>query len=75
MIQKSRENIQAAVKNNLMTPQEAADMLGTTVGVLAVWRTTKRYPLAYAKIGRKVMYRPEAVQAFIESRTVSFAEV
>jgi len=56
---------------NLLSPQEAADILGTTVGVLAVWRTTKRYPLAYAKIGRKVMYRPEAVQSFIESRTIS----
>jgi len=64
LIQKARST------TNLLAPKEAADILGTTVGVLAVWRTTKRYPLAYVKIGRKVMYRPEAVQAFIESRTV-----
>ncbi len=61
--------------NNLLEPSETADILGTTVGVLAVWRTTKRYPLSWVKIGRKVMYKPDDVQAFINARTVSPVEV
>lgn len=61
--------------SNLLEPSETAAILGTTTGVLAVWRTTKRYPLSWVKIGRKVMYRPEDVQAFIEHRTVTPAEV
>ena len=61
--------------SNLLEPSETAAILGTTTGVLAVWRTTKRYQLSWVKIGRKVMYRAEDVQAFIESRTVTPAEV
>lgn len=75
MIQKSPENIQAAVRNNLMTPQETAAMLKTTPGVLSVWRTTKRYNLKYVKIGKSVRYRLADVLSFIESRTVSPSEV
>lgn len=55
----------------LWTPDETAQFLGVTVGTLQVWRTTKRYPLPYLKIGRKVMYSPDAVVAFMESRTIA----
>jgi excisionase family DNA binding protein len=75
MLQASKENFQAAVRNNLMSPDEAAAMLGVTVGTLQVWRSTRRYPLPFVKSGRKVMYRIEALQAFIESRTISPMEV
>lgn len=61
--------------NKLLTPTETAVFLGTKVGVLAVWRATKRYPLPFVKIGRKVMYRAEDVEAFIKARTVTPAEV
>ena len=40
----------------LLTPAETAGLLGVTVGTLQVWRTTKRYPLPYVKMGRRVMY-------------------
>ncbi|GEM_PF-5747120 len=53
------------------TPDETAQFLGVTVGTLQVWRCTKRYPLPYLKIGRKVMYDPEKVVAFKESCTVA----
>jgi len=61
--------------SNLLTPAEAAAMLGVTVGTLQVWRCTRRYPLPFVKVGRKPMYRQEAIQAFIDSRTVSPVEV
>lgn len=61
--------------SNLLTPTEAAAILGVSVGTLQVWRCTKRYPLPFVKIGRKAMYQPEAIQAFIERRTVTPAEV
>ncbi len=75
MIQKSQDNIKAAVRNNLMTPKETAAMLGTTPGVLSVWRSTQRYSLKFVKVGKSVRYRVEDVEAFIESRTVTPAEV
>ena len=53
------------------TPNETARYLGVTVGTLQVWRTTKRYPLAYLKIGRKVMYDPDTVIEFKNSCTVA----
>lgn len=55
---------------SLWTPEETAQYLGVTVGTLQVWRTTKRYPLPYVKVGRKAMYDPPAVVGFKESRTI-----
>ncbi|WP_310600049.1 helix-turn-helix domain-containing protein [Desulfobulbus sp.] len=59
----------------LLSPEEAAAMLGTTPGVLSVWRSTHRYPLPWVKIGRSVRYRPSDIEAFIDSRTISPVEV
>jgi len=50
--------------------KEAADILGIREETLAVWRCTKRYPLPYVKIGRKVFYRGGDLKRFIESRVV-----
>lgn len=52
-----------------MTPDELADELEVTPGTLAVWRCTKRYPLPWIKIGRRVFYRRRDVEAFIASCT------
>jgi excisionase family DNA binding protein len=54
---------------NKLTSAEVANTLGITEGTLAVWRCTKRYALPFVKIGRKIFYRREDVQAFIASRT------
>jgi excisionase family DNA binding protein len=54
----------------LLTEADAAKQLDVTVGTLQVWRSTKRYPLPYVKIGRNVRYRKSAVLAFIAARTV-----
>ncbi len=56
---------------SLLTPEQAAEFLGVTVGTLNVWRATRRYPLPYVKIGRKVMYRAQDLEQFAESRIVS----
>lgn len=53
-----------------INPKEAAKILGVSVDTLAVWRCTKRYPLSYIKMGRKVFYRLVDLEKFIESRTV-----
>lgn len=55
----------------LLTEQQAAEIIGVKPTTLQVWRTTKRYPLAYVKAGRLVRYRASAVEAFIEARTVA----
>lgn len=54
---------------NLITPHEAASILGVSPGSLMVWRSTGRYDLPFVKVGSKVMYNPADVQAFIERRT------
>lgn len=55
----------------LLDETAAAKILDTTPGTLQVWRSTKRYPLAYVKIGRNVRYRQSAIEAFLRSRTVA----
>lgn len=55
------------MNNNLLTPTQTANSLGVTVGTLAVWRCTARYPLPFVKIGSRVRYRAADVDAFIES--------
>ena len=57
--------------SSLLTPEQAASILGVTAGTLNVWRATRRYPLPYVKIGRKVMYRAQDIEDFAQSRTVS----
>jgi excisionase family DNA binding protein len=52
----------------LLTPQQVADRLGVSTTTLATWRCTKRYPLAYVKVGRLVRYRAGDVDAFEMSR-------
>jgi excisionase family DNA binding protein len=58
----------------LLTPQEAAARLGVEKITLDKWRSTKRYRLAYTKIGGKVLYPAEAIQEFIKSRTITPGE-
>jgi excisionase family DNA binding protein len=57
--------------DQLVDEREAARVLGVAVGTLQVWRCTRRYPLAFVKIGRAVRYRRSTLEQFIESRTVS----
>jgi hypothetical protein len=54
----------------LLSPRQAADMLDVSPGTLAVWRSTKRYPLQYIKVGGKVRYSLKHLLDFLALRTV-----
>jgi hypothetical protein len=49
----------------LLTPRQTAKLLHVTYGTLAAWRCNRRYPLAYVRIGRKIYYRPQDIEAYI----------
>ncbi len=53
----------------LLTSAEAASLLGLKEQTLALWRSSGGGP-EYIKTGRKVRYRPEAIQDYIENQTV-----
>jgi hypothetical protein len=57
--------------SDLLTEAEAAALLGVEPKTLAVWRSTKRYPLPYIKIGRLVRYQRCDLIAFVDSRRVT----
>jgi|SRR6516165_2207936 hypothetical protein len=52
----------------LLPPRETAAVLHTSVGCLAVWRCTRRHPLRYIRVGRKIFYTPEGIREFLNSR-------
>jgi hypothetical protein len=52
----------------LYLPDEAANQLRSNPRTLERWRTTGDGP-AFTKIGRRVVYRRSALEAFIERRT------
>ncbi len=62
------------VPEKLLTPIETAEILGLSTTTLAVWRCHGTHDLPYIKVGRKVMYSPEAVERFIRDRTVGNQE-
>ena len=53
---------------SLLTPEQVAELLGVTVGTLAVWRSTGLCQIPYVKIGRCVRYQPQAITDFINER-------
>ena len=55
---------------DLLTNEQAAEYIGITPRTLEVWRSTKRYVISYIRVGRKIRYRREALDAFLDSRTV-----
>lgn len=55
--------------NKLLTRKEAAEFLGLSEGTLAVWKSTKRYPLPVIKVGRSVRYRETDLIKFLDAMT------
>jgi len=54
----------------LLTPAQAAKMLGLPEGTLAQWRSQRRGP-AFVKLeGRLVRYRPTDLEEYVSSRIV-----
>lgn len=58
----------------MLNTTEAARILDVSAGTLGVWRSVKRYPLKYVKIGRKIRYRQADLDEFIALRTHSGVE-
>ena len=58
-------------QDRLLTTREAAAMLDVSPQTLEVWRSTRRYPLPYLKIGHNVRYRKSGVLEFISAGQVS----
>ncbi len=56
--------------SELLTEREAAQALHVSPKTLPAWRSTRRYPLKFVKIGRRVYYKREDLQKFIEARTI-----
>lgn len=54
---------------DLLTPDQVAATLGLSHRTLAAWRSSRRNPLPYVKVGSRVRYRPKDVSAWLESRT------
>jgi excisionase family DNA binding protein len=57
-------------ENSLLTRDQAAKYLGVKSTTLAVWACTKRYNLAFVKVGRLCKYRLADLDAFIARNIV-----
>jgi len=62
-----------SVDDEMLTPDQTAEILHTEPATLANWRSTRRYDLPFTKIGRKVFYLRGHVRRFIHSRTRQYA--
>ena len=56
-------------KVHLLTRKEAANRMRIKEQTLALWASTGRYGLPFIKIGRKVFYRIEHIEQFLENNT------
>lgn len=54
--------------NALLTPAQAAKVLGVSTNTLACWRSTRRYSLAWVRVGSRVRYRQADLEKFLEAR-------
>ena len=54
----------------LLTQQEVAKYLGTTVGTLNVWRHLGRNAIPFVRLGRSIRYRKEDLDTWIDSHVV-----
>ena len=55
------------IMDGWMSRKELADALGVTAGTLAKWQSQRIGP-PLVRIGRKVIYRREAVQEWLQSQ-------
>jgi len=53
----------------LLTRDEAAELLGIAVQTLALWHSTGRYNLPCIKVGRLVRYRRADIEEWLRERT------
>jgi hypothetical protein len=55
-------------KSKFLNTNQAAAHIGVEPQTLSLWRATGRHVIKFYKIGRKVAYRIEDLDAWLESR-------
>lgn len=53
------------------TRKEAAEYIGVKAQTLGLWAISGKYGLPFVKVGRKVYYRRDDLDAWLRSRTVT----
>ena len=61
---------QTALSSRLLTPAQAAELLGVPEGTLAQWRSQRRGPAFIKLEGRLVRYRARDLDSYIVGRVV-----
>jgi helix-turn-helix protein len=56
---------------DLLDEKQAADFLKVASNTLSVWRSTKRYPLPYVRVGRCIRYKRSDLEKFVAENTVA----
>lgn len=65
-----------ATVRDMLTENQAAEMIGLQPGTLTNWRSRGVYGLPFVKVGRLVRYRRSDVEKWLASRTgTSVAEL
>lgn len=54
----------------LLSPNEAAEILGVKPQTLGVWRMTGRHNLPFIRVGGKIRYRASDLADWLESNTI-----
>ena len=54
----------------LLTPAEVAEILGIKEQTLTAWRCRGSQGLEHIRVGRCIRYRAEAIEAFLNERTM-----
>ncbi|HEX3321065.1 MAG TPA: helix-turn-helix domain-containing protein [Terriglobales bacterium] len=60
--------------SKFLTPAETSQQIKRTVQTLSEWRCTGRYPLPFYKVGGRILYKQEDVDAFLEESRVELDE-
>lgn len=55
---------------NLLTPCQASELLQVPVNTLQMWRSTRKVPLPFCKLGGHVRYRREDIAEFLDRNTL-----
>ncbi len=60
------------LQDDLLGPSDAGEYIGgIKPQTLAVWRCSGRHDLPFIKVGNRVFYRRSALDAWLESRTMT----
>jgi hypothetical protein len=61
-----RPRSNSAPPSPLLNREQAAEFLGVKEQTLACWQSAQRYKLPIVRVGRRVMYRLQDLERFIE---------